>query len=249
MTKRKLLLLLALSLLGAGCSASGPGADGVGLTLNVPEDGEALSNSVQTMLLLSGLAFLPAVLMLMTGFVRIVVVLASLRTAIGVPMLPPNQVVIGLALLLSFFVMSPTLNEVNESALQPYLDGAMDVEEAVKVGIEPLRQFMFSQVAEDDLALFVHMANVERPRTTADIPTFVLVPAFVVSELKVAFQMVFIIYVPFLVIDLVISSALMSMGMMMLPPTVISLPFKLLLFVMVDGWNLLVRNLVLSFMG
>lgn len=251
MTRRSLLVLLIGGLLLTGCAAEGGapgGSDSVALTLSVPDGSGSLSNSVQMMLLLTGLAFLPSVLILMTGFVRIAVVLASLRTAVGVPMLPPNQVIIGLSLLLSFFVMAPTFEVMNESAVQPYFDGAMDIQEALAVGVEPLRDFMFKQVGEQDLALFVYLSGQPRPESLADIPTYVLMPAFIISELKIAFQMVFIIYIPFLVIDIVISSVLMSMGMMMLPPTIISLPFKLLLFVMVDGWNLLVRNLVLSFL-
>lgn len=254
MTRRSLLwVVVAAILLLSGCAADGAGvagsSDSVALTLSVPDGTGSLSNSVQMMLLLSGLAFLPSVLILMTGFVRIAVVLASLRTAIGVPMLPPNQVVIGLSLLLSFFVMASTLEQMNETAVQPYLAGEMDIQQAITVGAEPLREFMFRQVGEHDLALFVYLSGNDRPQTMAEIPTYVLMPAFIISELKIAFQMIFIIYIPFLVIDIVVSSALMSMGMMMLPPTIISLPFKLLLFVMVDGWNLLVRNLVLSFLN
>ncbi len=253
MTRRHLLWIAAAALLLSGCATQGSGigssSDSVALTLSVPEGTGSLSNSVQMVLLLTGLAFLPTVLILMTGFVRIAVVLASLRTAIGVPMLPPNQVVIGLALLLSFFVMAPSLETMNESAVQPYLAGDMDMQQALTVGSQPLREFMFKQVGEKDLALFVYLSGGSRPQSMADIPTYVLLPAFIISELKIAFQMVFIIYIPFLVIDIVVSSALMSMGMMMLPPTIISLPFKLLLFVMVDGWNLLVRNLVLSFLN
>lgn len=253
MRKRSHLLLLGIVVIWllAGCAPEvSDGASGsVALTLNMPEDSAGLSNSVQVMLLLTGMAFLPTILMLMTGFVRIVVVLSSLRTALGVPMLPPNQVIIGMALLLSFFVMAPTFETINETAMQPYLEGEIDIEEAIAIAVDPMREFMFKQVGESDLALFVYLSGAERPQTRAEIPTYVLIPAFVISELKLAFQIVFIIYVPFLVIDLVISSALMSMGMMMLPPTIISLPFKLLLFVMVDGWNLLIRNLVLGFVS
>ncbi len=248
---RRWLPILALGavLLLAGCSAgTAETGDGVSVALNIPGSDTGLSNSIQTMLLLTGLAFLPTALMLMTGFVRIVIVLSSLRMALGVPMLPPNQVVVGMALILSFFVMAPTFEIINETALQPYVAEQMDLPEAVTVALGPLREFMFKQVGEDDLALFVYLAGGERPQTRSEIPTYVLIPAFVISELKVAFQMVFIIYIPFLVIDIVVSSALMSMGMMMLPPTIISLPFKLLLFVMVDGWNLLIRNLIISFM-
>lgn len=250
MRKLRWLPLLGLMLVLAGCSSDAAGsADAVSISLNVPGQGEGLSNSVQLLLLLAGMSFLPSILMLMTGFVRIVIVLSSLRMAMGVPMLPPNQVIIGMSLILSFFVMAPTFETINDTALQPYLDGQMDIAQAVSVSSEPMREFMFEQVDESDLALFVYLSGGERPQSREDIPTYVLIPAFVISELKLAFQMVFIIYVPFLVIDVVVSSALMSMGMMMLPPTIISLPFKLLLFVMVDGWNLLIQNLVLSFLG
>lgn len=254
MRRLRWLPLLGFMLVLAGCSSDAAGsatggADAVSLSLSVPGQGEGLSNSVQLLLLLAGMSFLPSVLMLMTGFVRIVIVLSSLRMALGVPMLPPNQVIIGLSLILSFFVMAPTFETINDSALQPYLEGEMDIAQAVSVSSEPMREFMFDQVGESDLALFVYLSGSERPESRDDIPTYVLIPAFVISELKLAFQMVFIIYVPFLVIDVVVSSALMSMGMMMLPPTIISLPFKLMLFVMVDGWNLLIQNLVLSFLG
>jgi flagellar biosynthesis protein FliP len=250
MRRVRWLPLLGFMLVLAGCSSDAAGsADAVSLSLSVPGQGEGLSNSVQLLLLLAGMSFLPSILMLMTGFVRIVIVLSSLRMALGVPMLPPNQVIIGMSLILSFFVMAPTFETINDTALQPYLEGQMDVAQAVSVSSEPMREFMFEQVDESDLALFVYLSGSERPESREDIPTYVLIPAFVISELKLAFQMVFIIYVPFLVIDVVVSSALMSMGMMMLPPTIISLPFKLLLFVMVDGWNLLIQNLVLSFLG
>ncbi|MBI1293831.1 flagellar type III secretion system pore protein FliP [bacterium] len=250
MRRLRWLPLLGFMLVLAGCSSDATGsADAVSLSLSVPGQGEGLSNSVQLLLLLAGMSFLPSILMLMTGFVRIVIVLSSLRMALGVPMLPPNQVIIGMSLILSFFVMAPTFETINDTALQPYLEGQMDVAQAISVSSEPMRDFMFDQVDESDLALFVYLSGSERPQSREDIPTYVLIPAFVISELKLAFQMVFIIYVPFLVIDVVVSSALMSMGMMMLPPTIISLPFKLLLFVMVDGWNLLIQNLVLSFLG
>ena len=184
---------------------------------------------------------------MVTSFTRTVIVLSLVRNAIGVPQLPPNQVLIGLSLFLSFFVMAPTWNRINQDALQPYLAGDMTQSAAVDKAIVPVREFMLKQTREKDLSLFVAMSKIERPRTADDIPTYVLIPSFVISELKTAFQMGFLVFVPFLIIDIVVSSVLMSMGMMMLPPVMISLPFKLLLFVMVDGWHLIVKSLVESF--
>jgi flagellar biosynthesis protein FliP len=184
---------------------------------------------------------------MLTSFTRTVIVLSLIRNAIGVPQLPPNQVLIGLSLFLTFFVMAPTWNQINATAIQPYMAGQLRQSEAFDLAVNPVRDFMLKQTREKDLALFINLAKVERPRVADDIPTYVIVPAFVISELKTAFQMGFLIFVPFLVIDIVVSSALMSMGMLMLPPVLISLPFKLLLFVMVDGWHLIARSLVQSF--
>ncbi len=186
---------------------------------------------------------------MVTAFTRIVIVLSFVRNALAIPQLPPNQVIIGMSLFLTFFVMAPTWKQVNEEAVQPYLQGEIDQQVAYDRGIEPVREFLFGQTRERDLALFVELSNLPRPQTREDIPTYVLIPAFIISELKTAFQMGIIIFVPFLIIDMVVASALMSMGMMMLPPSVISLPFKLLLFVMVDGWHLIMRSLVVSFGG
>jgi len=170
-----------------------------------------------------------------------------IRTSLATQQMPPNQVLIGLALFLTFFVMAPTFQQVNNQALQPYLKGEIKQEVAFKKGMQPIREFMFKQTREKDLALFVKMSEMKRPRNFDDIPNYVLIPSFVISELKTAFQIGFVIFVPFLVIDMVVASALMSMGMMMLPPMMISLPFKILLFVLVDGWNLVIQSLVLSF--
>jgi flagellar biosynthetic protein FliP len=186
---------------------------------------------------------------MVTAFTRIVIVLSFVRSALAVPQVPPNQVLIGLAMFMTFFVMAPTWNQINQQALQPYLNGDIDQQTAYEVGIKPLRQFLFRQTRERDLALFIHLSDLPRPENRDDVPTYVLIPAFVISELKTAFQMGILIFVPFLVIDMVVASALMSMGMMMLPPSIISLPFKLLLFVMVDGWHLIVRSLLMSFGG
>jgi len=203
---------------------------------------------VQLLLLLTVLSLAPSILVLATSFTRIVIVLSLLRNAIGTPQIPPNQVMIGLSLLLTFFIMSPVYDQVNQQALQPYLNHEIEQATAFDRAIQPVREFMFKQTREKDLELFVSMNSAERPDTLADIPTVVLLPAFVISELRTAFIMGFAIYVPFLIIDMVVSSILLSMGMMMLPPSLIALPFKVLLFVMVDGWYLIARSLSQSFL-
>lgn len=208
---------------------------------------EGTVGAVQVLLLLTVLTLAPAVMILMTAFTRIVIVLSVARSAIGIPQVPPNQVVIGLALFLTFFVMSPAWSIVNRDAIQPYVAGEIDQTAALDRAAAPLRDFMFQQTREEDLALFVDLAQADRPDTPDDVPNYVLIPSFVISELRTAFQMAFVIYVPFLVIDMVVSTTMLAMGMLMLPPTLISLPFKLLLFVMVDGWHLLSRSLVVSF--
>lgn len=204
-------------------------------------------STLEILALLTLLALLPGLLLTVTAFPRILIVLGFVRTAIGTPTFPPNQLLVGIAFFLTLFVMGPTLTAVNEVAIKPYREGALTQEEAVKRGLEPIRSFMFKQTRETDLALFMDLANIEDAKTRADVPTRVLVPSFILSELKTAFQIGFLLYLPFLVIDMVVSSILMSMGMMMLPPVVISLPFKVLLFVLVDGWNLVVGGLVESF--
>lgn len=209
-----------------------------------PQD---VAMSLQILILLTILTLAPAILIMLTSFTRIVIVLSFIRNALGSQQVPPNQVLIGLALFLTFFVMAPTLNKVNEQALQPYLKGQITQEVALERAVRPLREFMFRQTREKDLALFVKLAKAPRPKNPGDVPTYVLIPAFVISEIKTAFEIGFVIYIPFLVIDMVVASILMSMGMLMLPPVMISLPFKILLFVMVDGWNLVIGSLVRSF--
>ena len=188
----------------------------------------------------------PAILMMTTSFVRIVVVIGFLRNALSTQNVPPNQVVIALSLFLTFYIMAPYWGEANEQGLQPYLAGQITQEEALQNVVEPMRVFMFKQTREADLALFVNLADAPRPDSQDDVSTFTLIPAFIISELKTAFQMGFMIYIPFIVIDMIVASTLMSMGMM-LPPVMISLPFKILLFVMVDGWHLLIQSLIMSF--
>ncbi len=215
----------------------------MGVTLNLGET----SSAVQILLLITVLSLAPAILVLMTAFTRIVVVLAFVRNALGTQQLPPTQVIIGLALFLTFFVMAPIFGEINTNSLQPYINNEITQEQALANAEQPLRTFMFKQTRDKDLELFVGLSKMERPRTYGDIPTHVLIPAFVISELKTAFQMGFGIFIPFMIIDMIVASTLMSMGMMMLPPMMISLPFKVLLFVLVDGWNLVVHTLVANF--
>ncbi|HVY78524.1 MAG TPA: flagellar type III secretion system pore protein FliP [Solirubrobacterales bacterium] len=204
-------------------------------------------NAVQLLLLLAGLTLVPAIVFTTTGFTRILIVLGFVRTGLGTPTAPPNQVLIGIAFFLTLFVMAPTLKQVKAEALDPLTAHRIDEAVALERAEEPLREFMFKQTDEKDLGLFVNLADLKRPQKRADVPTWVLIPAFITSELKTAFQIGFLIFLPFLVIDLVVSSTLMSMGMIMLPPAFISLPFKVLLFVLVDGWSLVMQSTVESF--
>jgi len=239
-------VLVTVVLALAGCVLEDPEGTAI-VTVSAGQGELELSSAVQLLVLLTLASLAPALLTLATGFTRIVVVLGFARNAVGTPQTPPTQLIIGLGLILTFFVMAPVWHQVNKEGIQPYLSGDIDQSEALRRIEEPVREFMFRQTREKDLSLFVMMARMDRPDTPADVPTYVLLPAYVISELKTAFQMGFLIYVPFLIIDLVVSSTLMSMGMMMLPPSMISLPFKVLLFVMVDGWHLIVRSLVESF--
>lgn len=215
-------------------ASSGPG----GTTYSVP---------VQTMLIFSALSFLPAALLLMTSFTRIVIVLSLVRQALGLQASPPNQVIVGMGLFLTFFVMGPTLDRIYDEAYKPFSEQRIQLEQAVAKGSEPLREFMLRQTRENDVALFSRIARVDSDSSAQQLPMRVLIPAFVISELKTAFQIGFMVFIPFLIIDMVISSILMSMGMMMLPPVLISLPFKILLFILVDGWRLVVSSLMNSF--
>ncbi len=202
---------------------------------------------MQIFLLMTVLSLAPAILIMLTSFTRVVIVLSLLRRALGTMQMPPNQVLIGLALFLTFFIMTPVWQQINQTALQPYLEDKIEQKQALQKAAEPLRGFMFKQTREKDLALFVNIAKIERPKDVDDIPISVLIPSFIISEVKTAFQIGLLLYVPFLIIDMVVASVLLSMGMMMLPPIMISLPFKLMLFVLADGWNLLIGSLVRSF--
>jgi flagellar biosynthetic protein FliP len=206
-----------------------------------------VSTPVQILVLLTLITVLPGVLFAVTGFTRILIVLGFVRNALGTPTMPPNQILVGIAFFLTMFVMAPTLRHVQKDAVEPYMHHTISEKQALLRGAEPLRTFMFKQTRTADLALFINLSHSKRPRTRADVPTHVLIPAFIVSELKTAFQIGFLIYLPFLIIDMVVASTLTSMGMMMLPPALISLPFKILLFVLVDGWHLVIQSLVNSF--
>jgi flagellar biosynthetic protein FliP len=205
------------------------------------------SNAVQLLLFVGGISLVPAMLFTVTGFTRILIVLSFIRTGLGTPTAPPNQVLVGIAFFLTLFVMSPTLKTIKHDAYDPMQKGAITQEVALKRAEAPLREFMWNQTRDKDVALFVKLSKTENVKARKDVPTQVLIPAFIISELKTAFQIGFLIFLPFLIIDLVVSSTLMSMGMMMLPPVFISLPFKILLFILVDGWNLVTSSLVQSF--
>ena len=220
---------------------------GIDLSVNPTDSPGEVVDSVKLLVMLSLIALAPAFLLMVTCFTRIIIVLSLLRGAIGVAMTPPNQVLIGLALFLTVFIMAPVYGQINENAIKPYTENRISQEQALNEAYKPLRKFMLKQTREKDLSLFVTISKSDRPRSAEDVSLSVLAPAFIISELKTAFQMGFLLYVPFLVIDMVVASTLMSMGMFMLPPVMISLPFKLLLFVMVDGWYLVIKSLVESF--
>jgi flagellar biosynthesis protein FliP len=205
------------------------------------------SNALQILLLIGGLSILPAILFTVTGFTRILIVLGFIRQALGLQNTPPNQVLIGISLFLTLFVMMPTINAIKKDAFEPLVHHQISTATAIQRGEEPLREWMFKQTRNEDLSLFLNLAKVKTPKTRAQVPTYVLIPAFILSELKTAFEIGFLIFLPFLIIDLVVSSTLMSMGMIMLPPSFISLPFKILLFVLVDGWSLVIQSVVESF--
>lgn len=239
---RRLLLALVLMLPAAGALAAN--AD---ITLGQASGDSGWTLPVQTLLLLSGFTFIPAVLLMMTGFTRIIIVLGLMRNALGTPTAPPNQVLVGLSLFLTFFVMSPVFSQIYEKAWQPLQENKITMEVALAEGVKPLRAFMLDQTRESDLAMFARIAKTPDIASPEEVPLSILVPAFITSELKTAFQIGFTIFIPFLIIDLVVASILMALGMMMVPPTTIALPFKLMLFVLVDGWQLLVGSLAQSF--
>ncbi|HNW25375.1 MAG TPA: flagellar type III secretion system pore protein FliP [Candidatus Gastranaerophilaceae bacterium] len=244
---KKMLFVLAAMLLFvpmAHCAMAFPNIN-IGMkAANTPQD---FSNGVQILIWMTILTLAPSIFIMATSFIRIIIVLALTRQAIGVGSLPPTQILSGLALILTFFIMSPTINKINETAIQPYMKNQITQQTALDKAIIPARDFMFKQTDEKNLALFIKMAKIEKPKSKKDVPTYILLPSFILSELNTAFKIGFVIFLPFLVIDIVVSSILVSMGMLFLPPTMIALPFKLIMFVMVDGWYLIVKSLVESF--
>jgi len=239
--------LIVLTPQSTGAAAPDDAPAFISIGLDQTQEPGKMAIVLQIFLLMTILSLAPAILIMLTSFTRIVIVLSLLRRALGTMQMPPNQVIIGLALFLTFFIMTPVWQQINTDALQPYLDKKIDQQQALKNAAEPLRKFMFKQTREKDLALFVSIAKVQRPSNVDDVPTSVLIPSFIISEVKTAFQIGLLLYVPFLIIDMVVASVLLSMGMMMLPPIMISLPFKLMLFVLADGWNLMIGSLVRSF--
>lgn len=241
-------LFVAVLLLAAGIAAAAPiPIPTVSVGVNQISKPTEVSNVLQIFLLLTVISLAPGLLVMTTSFTRIVVVLSFLKTAMGTQQVPSNQIVIGLAMFLTFFIMTPVWQDINTQALKPYREAKITQEVAIERGLAPVRKFMLTQTREKDIALFISLSKLPRPKNASEIPTMTLIPAFMISELRTAFQIGFLIFIPFLVLDMVVSSVLMSMGMMMLPPVMISLPFKLLLFVLVDGWSLLLGSLVKSF--
>jgi flagellar biosynthetic protein FliP len=245
--RRALFTILAVVTLASVAHAQSVGKLGLTSLVPSPDHPQELAAALKLLLGLSVLSLAPALLIMLTSFTRIIIVFSFLRTALGTQQTPPNAILVGLALFLTFSIMYPTGQQIDQQALQPYLSGKLRYDLAVDKAVVPLRQFLLRQTREKDLGLFVTLSRVPRPRTEADIPMRVLIPAFIISELRSGFQIGFVLFIPFVVIDLIVSSVLMSMGMMMLPPVMISLPIKILLFVMVDGWHLITKSIVLSF--
>jgi flagellar biosynthetic protein FliP len=255
MNSNKKILIFFSVILGMGfflCAsnvmAQTPSLPNLTIGLGQTDNPAQVSTLLQVLLLLTVLTLAPAIVVMMTSFTRLAIVLSLVRTALGTQQMPPNQIIVGLALLLTFFIMTPVFNQINDEALKPYLAEEISQKEAMEKAIKPIRTFMFKQTRKKDLALFIDIAKLSKPDKYEEIPTIVLISSFVVSELKTSFQIGFVIYIPFLIIDMVVASVLLSMGMMMLPPFMVSLPFKLMLFVLIDGWNILVGSMVKSFL-
>jgi len=243
-----ILVVLCFALLSnVAFAAPGISISDEGITINSTDDPVEISASIKLLLLLTVLSILPSILIMMTSFTRIIIILSFLRNSMGTQQTPPNQVVIGLALFLTFFIMSPVMSDINENALVPFTESKITLEEAIDTSEDIIKDNMLKYTRDKDLALFASIAGVEPPEKLTDLPLTVVTPAFMISELNTAFRMGFMLYIPFLVIDMVVASTLMAMGMMMLPPVMISMPFKILLFILVDGWNLLTETIIKSF--
>ncbi|HVO74122.1 MAG TPA: flagellar type III secretion system pore protein FliP [Ignavibacteriaceae bacterium] len=219
----------------------------IGIDIGTADSPKDISVTLQILLLMTILALAPSILIMTTSYLRIIIVFHFLKNALGTQQMPPGQLIAGIALFITFFIMAPTWKTVNDQALKPLMDGKMSLDSAYNKGIEPIRDFMFRNVRDEDLELFIGLSNLNRPKNRAELPTYVVIPAFALSELRAGFIIGFFLFIPFLMIDMIVSSILMSMGMMMLPPMLVSLPFKILLFILVDGWNLIVGSLVRSF--
>lgn len=219
----------------------------INLGVGTAENGGDVSVTLQILLLMTILSLAPSIIIMTTAYLRIIIVFHFLKSAMGTQQMPPSQLLAGVALFVTFFIMAPTWNKVNDEALKPLMDNKITTQQAYDKGIEPIRQFMFKNVREDDLELFISLSNQPRPNNRNEVATYILIPAFVLSELRAGFIMGFFLFVPFIMVDMIVSSILMSMGMMMMPPMMISLPFKILLFILVDGWNLIIKSLVGSF--
>lgn len=246
---KKIICALGLYLISSTVTQAALSLPNINVSMQNASTPQEFTQGVQVLIMLTILTLAPSIIIMTTAFIRIVIVLSLTRQAIGTATLPPNQVIVGLALILTFFVMSPTLSKINETAYQPYMKNMITQQQALDNSMKPIRDFMFKQVQEPELALFVKLAKLEKPKNKDDVPTYVLIPSFVLSELKTAFKIGFVIFLPFLVIDLVVASVLVSMGMMFLPPTTIAMPFKLIMFVMVDGWFLITKSLIEGFGG
>lgn len=219
----------------------------IGIDIGAADSPEDISVTLQILLLMTVLSLAPSIMIMTTSYLRIIIVFHFLKNALGTQQMPPGQLLAGIALFITFFIMAPTWKQVNDRALKPLINGDITVQDAYDKGIEPVRKFMFKNVRDEDLELFLELANEPRPKTRADLPTYIVVPAFALSELRAGFIIGFFLFIPFLMVDMIVASILMSMGMMMLPPMLVSLPFKILLFVLVDGWNLIVGSVVRSF--
>jgi flagellar biosynthetic protein FliP len=241
-------IIAIIAVTAVGCFAGRVHAQGgPSLSLELDGEGSKVSLPIKIIFFLTVLSLAPAIMVMVTSFTRIVVILSFLKQALGTHQMPPNQLLIGLALFLTYFTMMPVWSQINTEALQPLSNGEITEQEAISTAVGPIRDFMFKHVGEKDLGVFIDMAGLARPENQEEVPTYVLIPAFITSELKIAFQIGFVLFLPFLVIDMAVASVLMSMGMMMVPPIMVSLPFKVLLFVLVDGWRIVIESAVIGF--
>jgi len=219
----------------------------IGVSVGTADSPEEVSTTLQILLLMTILSLAPSILIMTTSYLRLIIVFHFLKTALGTQSMPPSQLLAGIALFITFFIMAPTFTKINDEALQPLMNGEIKVEEALDKGVQPLREFMLNNVRDEEIALFIDMANMEMPETRVELPTYILLPAFAISELRAGFIIGFFIFIPFIMVDMIIASILLSMGMMMIPPMMISLPFKILLFILIDGWSLIIGSVIRSF--